>query len=65
MGVNSLPKTVTSQRRGCDLNPGPTTWAQHGNHSAAEPLCNTGGIMQMDEIIACYCDEPYKHCVVN
>ena len=34
MGVNSLPKTVTLQRHGCDLNPGPsvpesstlTTW---------------------------------------
>ena len=24
MGVNSLPKTVTGQRRGCDLNPGHT-----------------------------------------
>jgi len=24
MGVNSLPKTVTRQRRNCDLNPGPT-----------------------------------------
>ena len=24
MGVNSLPKTVTRQRRGCDLNPGST-----------------------------------------
>jgi len=24
MGVNSLPKTVTRQRRGCDLNPSPT-----------------------------------------
>jgi len=24
MGVNSLPKTVTRQRRGCDLNPGPS-----------------------------------------
>jgi len=23
-GVNSLPKTVTQQRRDCDLNPGPT-----------------------------------------
>ena len=23
MGVNSLPKTVTRQRHGCDLNPGP------------------------------------------
>ena len=24
MGVNSLPKTVTQQRRGCNLNPGCT-----------------------------------------
>ena len=24
MGVNSLLKTVTRQRRGCDLNPGPS-----------------------------------------
>jgi len=24
MGVNSLLMTVTRQRRGCDLNPGPT-----------------------------------------
>jgi len=24
MGVNTLPKTVTRQRRGCDLNPGST-----------------------------------------
>jgi len=23
MGVNSLPKTVTRQRRGCDMNPDP------------------------------------------
>ena len=24
MGVNSLPKTATRQRRNCDLNPGPS-----------------------------------------
>jgi len=24
MGMNSLPMTVTRQRRGCDLNPGPS-----------------------------------------
>ena len=24
MGVNSLPKTVTRERRGCDLNSGPS-----------------------------------------
>ena len=26
MGVNSLPKFVTRQRRDCDLNPGPTAY---------------------------------------
>ena len=25
MGVNSLPKIVTRHRRGCDLNPGPSS----------------------------------------
>ena len=25
MGENILPKTVTRQRRDCDLNPGPST----------------------------------------
>jgi len=34
--VNSLPKTVTRQRRDCDLNPGPSA-PQHANHSATEP----------------------------
>ena len=24
MGVNTLPKTATRQRRGCNLNPGPS-----------------------------------------
>ena len=24
MGVNSVPKTVARQRRGCDLKPGPS-----------------------------------------
>ena len=32
MGVNSLPMSVTRQRRDYDLNPGPTA----SNHSAAE-----------------------------
>ena len=35
MGVNSLPMTVTRQRRGCDFNPGPS--APEKNHSAIEP----------------------------
>ena len=34
MGVNSLPKTVTRQRRDSELNPGPSVPA---NHSATEP----------------------------
>ena len=44
MGVNSLPKTVTRQRRDCDLNPDPsapesstlTTWLpSYPNHALA------------------------------
>jgi len=34
MDVNSLPKIVTRQRRGCDLNPGPTA----PKNPAREPL---------------------------
>ena len=44
MGVNSLPKTAAGQRRGCDLNPGPSAPESstlndtiHANHSATEP----------------------------
>ena len=38
MGVNSLPKTVTRQRHGCDLKHGPfCARVQHANHSATEP----------------------------
>ena len=36
--MNSLPKTVNRQRRGCDLNPGRTA---HANHSATEPPVQT------------------------
>jgi len=36
MGVNSLPKTVTRQRRDCDLNLGPSAPESSTlNHSAA------------------------------
>ena len=38
MGVNSLPKTVTRQRRDCDLNPGPSVPDHCSNHSAIETL---------------------------
>ena len=39
MGVNSLPKTVTRQRRDCDLNPGPSirAWVQQADPSVTEP----------------------------
>jgi len=38
MGVNSLPETVTRQRRDCDLNPGLfCAWVHHANQSATEP----------------------------
>jgi len=41
MGVNSLPKTVTRQRRDCDLNPGPkfsTRAAVHTYSSSRIPF---------------------------
>ena len=34
--MNSLPKTVTGQRRDCDLNPG-CARVQRANHLATEP----------------------------
>jgi len=37
MGVNSLPKTVTRQRRGCDLNPGLLRLSPAHYHWATEP----------------------------
>jgi len=42
MGVNSLPKTVTRQRRGCDLNPGP---------SAPESSTLTTGLPRQDSAV--------------
>jgi len=45
MGVNSLLKTVTRQRRDCDLNRAFCAWVQHANHSATEsPLYVTNTI---------------------
>ena len=38
MGVNSLPKTVTRQRRDCNLNTGLVRLSQQANRSATEPL---------------------------
>jgi len=43
MGVNSLPKTVTHQRRNFDLNPGQLLRLSPAryNHSATEPPAST------------------------
>ena len=48
MGVNSLPKTVTRQRRDCDLNPGSSALesSKHASRSVANyratPVINIG-----------------------
>jgi len=47
MGVNSLPKTVTRHRRGCDLNPGPsapessTLTTRLPSHHTCRPTCRS------------------------
>ena len=38
MGVNSLPKTVIRQHRGCDLNPGPSA-PESSTLTTRLPLC--------------------------
>jgi len=45
MGVNSLPKTVARQRRGCDLNPGP---------SARESSTHTAQLMPLPLTVSCF-----------
>ena len=45
--MSSLPKTVTRQRRDCDLNPGPSApESQHANQSATEPPWRVSQIQQ-------------------
>jgi len=64
MGVNSLPKTVTRQRRDCDLNPGP---------SAPESSTITSRLFTVKfpaawKYTARYCTEPVgcvKHAVLG
>jgi len=51
VGVNSLPKTVTRQRRGCNLNPGP---------SAPEPLWG----MAL-KILGILKSRTYEHLITN
>jgi len=56
MGVNSLPKTITQQCRGCNLNPGPsapessmlTTLPSHAEWPKEVQIMQTGcGILDM------------------
>ena len=46
MGVNSLPKTVSRQRRGCDLNPGPTAPESSTLTTQATPVVYNKAIFQ-------------------
>ena len=44
--MNSLPKTVTRQRRGCDLNPGPSaTESSTLTTLPSHPVIHTIGII--------------------
>ena len=45
--VNSLPKTVTRQRRGCDLNSGPSVpeSSMLTTRSATEPPVSNGHVV--------------------
>ena len=53
MGVNSLPKTVTRQRRDCDLSPGPsapessTLTTRLPSHPEEEAFFGGGGHLPM------------------
>ena len=44
MGVNSLPKTVTRQRRNCDSNPGPSVpeFSTLTTRLPSHPVLNAG-----------------------
>jgi len=61
MGVSSLPKTVTRQRRDCDLNPGPsapessTLTTRLPSHTLTPVLTGnlTGSPQTADEVLSC------------
>jgi len=57
MGVNSLPKTVTQQRRGCDLDMGP---------SAPESSTLTTRLpSHRAYVVNCLCSLPHiLHCLL-
>ena len=55
MGVNSLPKTVTRQRRDRDLNPGPTApesstlTTRLPSHPNRKMFCKSGSMCQVTQ----------------
>ena len=57
MGVNSLPKTVTRQRRDCDFNPAPSAPESSTltMHSATEPALTRIIIFIYEVETACGC----------
>jgi len=64
--VNSLPKTVTGQRHGCDLNPGPTApksitlTTRLPSHPIAPAVYSRTEVLQY--VLHQYCKS--KHCAV-
>jgi len=63
MGVNSLPKTVTRQRRDCDLNPSPSApESKHADHSATEPPYNTTELCRFFDSITIRRHTAHTYC---
>jgi len=51
MDVNSLPKTVTLQRRDCDLNPGPSAPESSTLTTRLPSHSNASGVGKIGEIL--------------
>ena len=60
MGVNSLPKTVTRQRRDCDLNPGPS--APESSTLTTRLSSQPDLLLQMYISVSAFVDHNHKPC---
>jgi len=58
MGANSLPKTVTRQRRDCDLNPGPSA-PESVTRLPSHPPCNCKAAAISTQLGG---NHPLRHC---
>jgi len=66
MGVNSLPRTVTRQRRGCDLNPGPSAPESSTLTTRLPEPPQTGGDKYIDRYLpAAEFNSGRRHVVVR